>query len=207
MFGPHTLDAYIQEFKSLATCMIDSQSCESGPAPPNLLADQWSLVPGVVMDAVPLGKNFGDTIKEPKKQYRPNEVVIVEFHAACPRNNFKLEGSYLTVEKQLSSRRWFSYIIRMYELLRGDRIFGAPYREWKVVFTDADWETKFFWFRKQDLSPYSYARIEWTIPKEAEPGTYRIRYFGDHKDIFGQITSFSGSSINFNVVNYNKFEY
>jgi len=206
LFGPHTLDAYIQEFKSLASCMIYSQDCESGPAPPNLLADQWSLVPGVVMDAVPLGRTFGDTTKEPKKQYRPTEVVIAEFHAACPRNNFKMEGSYLTVEKQFSSGTWFSYILSMYRFLRGDRILGASDAEWKVLFTDADWETKFIWFRKHDLSPYSYARVEWTIPKDAEPGTYRIRYFGDYKDVFGQITPFVGSSINFNVIKYNKFE-
>uniref|UniRef100_A0A1D1ZYS6 Neutral/alkaline non-lysosomal ceramidase N-terminal domain-containing protein n=1 Tax=Auxenochlorella protothecoides TaxID=3075 RepID=A0A1D1ZYS6_AUXPR len=61
LFGPNTLDAYIQEFKSLAKDMVDGAplNTEDQPRPPNLLSKQWSLVPPVVTDSVPWGMQEG----------------------------------------------------------------------------------------------------------------------------------------------------
>ena len=60
LYGPHTLDAYIQEFKKLAAALISGQAVEPGPQPPDLLDRQISLLPPVVVDATPFGVNFGD---------------------------------------------------------------------------------------------------------------------------------------------------
>lgn len=55
IFGPHTLDAYIQEFRRLAADMAAGRTSDAGPAPPDLVPRQWSLLPPVVIDSVPSG--------------------------------------------------------------------------------------------------------------------------------------------------------
>ncbi|KAJ6309910.1 hypothetical protein OIU76_014785 [Salix suchowensis] len=60
LFGPHTLSAYIQEFKKLAAALTSGRSVEPGPQPPDLLNKQISLLTPVVMDATPPGVHFGD---------------------------------------------------------------------------------------------------------------------------------------------------
>ncbi|KAF3448996.1 hypothetical protein FNV43_RR09720 [Rhamnella rubrinervis] len=54
LYGPHTLEAYIQEFKKLARAIITDKTVEPGPQPPDLLDKQISLLPPVVLDATPL---------------------------------------------------------------------------------------------------------------------------------------------------------
>ena len=70
---------------------------------------------------------------------------------------------------------------------------------WVVVHTDADWCTKFRWYRTIALSPYSYAGVEWTIPAEGASGLYRVRYLGSSKNLLGEVTAFEGLSAEFEV--------
>jgi len=212
LFGPHTLDAYIQEFKRLADCMVNRQfnedlSCDDpGPEPPNLLEDQWSMVPGVVVDSVPFGAHFGDVTRDiPRKIYRRGETVEVEFRAANPRNDFKAEATYMQIERKLVSHGGIFH--RMAErVIRA--LFGSVLKvgmriedgsNWIIVHRDTDWSTKFRWYRDSPLSPYSYASIQWEIPQDATPGLYRIRYLGNSKNFMGSIESFEGLSSNFEV--------
>jgi neutral ceramidase len=223
LFGPHTLDAYIQEFGWLAQCMVSGdvedpnepnilgRSCDDkGPEPPNMLDEQWSIVPGVIVDAVPFGARFGDTSRDvPRKTYRLGEVVEVEFHAGSPRNDFKAEGTYIQVERLVVATRSLAMgsesasfmgrlaqqVLRVFGLEDG---LGSPSR-WTVEHTDADWCTKFHWYRAFGLSPYSYARVEWEIPEATRPGVYRIRYRGDSKNLLGEVTAFEGVSSEFEV--------
>ena len=199
LFGPHTLDVYIQEFRKLAKCMLENQQqCVGGPRPPNLLPDQWSLVPGVLIDATPLGTHFGDiSSMEPKQEYVIGETVKVEFHSACPRNDMRMEGTYLTVEKQASMSTWKMLLHNMLTMFRLHTLRAEAV--WEVVLTDADWDTKYRWSRRESLSPFSYATIEWTIGKNTESGIYRIRHFGNYKNILGNIEAFEGSSKPFTV--------
>ncbi|GAB4823044.1 hypothetical protein N2152v2_010090 [Parachlorella kessleri] len=178
LFGPHTLDAYIQEFKKLAVAMVSGKPSDEGPPPPNQLSKQWSLVPPVVADGVPSGKEFGDVFQDVEKAaYVAGEAVSVVFHAGCPRNNLHQEGTFLTVE-------------------RLDKDSGT----WKVIHTDDDWSTKFSWDRPSKLSTLSYANVTWEIPADVEPGTYRIRHFGDHKHFWGNPEPYQGTSSTFEVV-------
>ena len=106
------------------------------------------------------------------------EVHAVVFcnRAACPRNNIRRNGTFLSVEMlELSSLKW------------------------KSVYTDNDWSTKFHWTRPWTLSPQSTATIVWTIPLDTLSGTYRIRYFGDYKHLLGHIIPFEGVSGSFTV--------
>eukprot|EP00887_Chlorella_sp_A99_P008094 scaffold12.g8094.t1 len=177
LYGPHTLDAYIQEFTRLAAAMAAHAPTDPGPPPPNELPKQWSLVPPVVADGTPWGKSFGDVAREPARDaYAPGETVEVVFHSACPRNNIRAEGTFLTVDRQTAGGDW------------------AP------AATDADWATKFAWARPSPLSTESYATISWAIPQGTPPGTYRITHSGDYKHFLGSVHPFSGSSRPFQVV-------
>lgn len=207
LFGPHTLDAYIQEFSRLADCMVGPSICTAGPLPPNLLNKQWSLVPGVLVDAVPFGHDFGDVSIDLQGQtYHPGDVAEAEFHAACPRNNVRLEGSFIQIQRK-KEKSWNLHRLwrHMFQIIRGLPSSPGGTREeeegsWAVEFTDSDWSTKFFWYRKDTLSPYSYAKIHWEIPERVKKGTYRIKYLGDYKDFLGEIKPFEGVSTEFQVI-------
>ena len=178
LFGPHTLDAYIQETVRLAAAMAAGQATDPGPPPPDQLSRQWSLVPPVVADGVPSGKQFGDVAEDvPRSSYQPGETVQVVFHSACPRNNIRAEGTFLAVERR----------------------DAATPTTWATVATDNDWATRFAWGRHTTWSEYSYATISWEIPADALPGTYRISHFGDYKHFLGTVHPFSGSSSEFEV--------
>ncbi|OTF72498.1 hypothetical protein BLA29_005063, partial [Euroglyphus maynei] len=176
LFGPHTLDAYRQQFQYLAKQMLSREKISSpGPKFPNLLKKEITLKPGVVYDSAIRHHKFGDAIQQPNEQYSIGESVVVKFCAANPRNNLRLEKTFLNVER-----------------FEND--------EWIVVATDAHWETKFTWHRDSGLLGTSDATIEWDIPAHTKPGLYRIKYFGDHKNIIGTIQEFEGASREFKVV-------
>jgi neutral ceramidase len=176
--------------------MISNSGCDSGTPPPNLLEDQWSLVPGVIADSVPAGRDFGQVSANfLRKKYRIGEIVEVEFHAGCPRNNLKLGGTYIQIERRKELGLGLRFVKLFLKVLKG---YPSNYG-WTVEYTDSDLSTKFFWYRKYSLSPYSYAKIQWEIPQSAKIGTYRIRYLGDHKSFFGTITPFEGVSPEFSV--------
>lgn len=197
LFGPHTLDAYIQKFGNLIDCMLSGSKCDPGPSPPNLLNDQWTLVPGVVTDCVPFGKNYGDVSSDLLKEaYKLGEVAEVEFHAGSPRNNLKLEKTYIQIERKHQLGILLKFAKNILYFIKGYNINTS----WSIEYTDSDLSTKFFWYRKEFFSPYSYAKIQWQIPSGAKKGTYRIRYLGDHKNLLGTITSFEGLSKEFDVV-------
>ena len=88
----------LQEFVRLARAMAAGESTDPGPPPPNQLAAQWSLVPPVVADGAPAGKQFGDVVQDVGQEgpYAPGDTVTAVFVAGCPRNNIRQEGTFLT---------------------------------------------------------------------------------------------------------------
>lgn len=62
IYGPHTLDAYLQELRALATAIRTNATVPPGPDPPNLLDQQIGFLPEVVVDAPPFGSSFGDVV-------------------------------------------------------------------------------------------------------------------------------------------------
>lgn len=178
MYGPHTLNAYIQEFKKLAKAMITGQSVEAGPDPPDLLAKQLSFLTPVVVDSTPLGTSFGDVLTDVPKNstVKRGDLVTVVFQSACPRNDLMTEGTFALVE-----------------ILQGTDT-------WLPAYDDDDFCLRFIWSRPAKLSPKSEATIEWRIPSSATPGVYRIKHFGAAKSLLGSIKHFTGTSSAFVVV-------
>ncbi|KAL3313772.1 Neutral ceramidase [Cichlidogyrus casuarinus] len=179
IYGQHTLQAYIDQFNFLTASL--GKEVESGPETPFFVDKLYSLVPGVVFDSHPYKQPFGFVTKQPKVSYGADEVAEVEFIAANPRNDLRLEDTYLAVEMQVEG-------------------------VWKTKFTDSNWETKLFWSRKgylDEILGRSYVTIQWSI-KDLDGvcarGTYRIRHYGNSKSILGTISQYSGVTNQFAVV-------
>ncbi|XP_054937212.1 neutral ceramidase isoform X5 [Physeter macrocephalus] len=133
------------------------------------------------VDRAPVGTTFGDVLQPANPQYRVGEVVEVTFVGANPKNSAenRTHQTFLTVEK-----------------------YEATSATWKIMHNDASWETRFYWHK--GLLGHSNATIQWHIPDTAQPGTYRIRYFGhNRKQDFlkpAVILSFESTPSTFDVV-------
>lgn len=178
IFGPHTLTLYLEQFSKLTQAMLGDEQVEPGPEPPHLEdGTLMSLQPGVVFDGHPFSANFGDVRTQPRGSYQCGDVVRVRFQTANPRNDRMAEKSFFTVEREV-----------------GD---GG---EFKVVATDANWETRFYWTRTSLIWGHSEVRFQWDIPEGCVPGAYRIRHFGQARYLLGGYTDFEGVTKMFKVV-------
>lgn len=176
IYGPHTLQAYVQEFVKMAKAMVNGSDVPPGPSPPDLLDSQLSLLPGVIFDAVPIGKKFGDVIKDVKStSIFMGDTVEAQFRSANPRNDLRTNGTFLAVE-----------------------VLGLD-GGWVQVYSDNDLNTEFHWHKPTRLDPFSKATVRWAIGDEEQEGLYRLRHFGNYKTLFGDIYEFEGSSRTFYV--------
>lgn len=105
---------------------------------------------------------FGSVAADSKDSYvRGIETVLVSFRSANPRNNQRIEDTFLTVDKLLDDGSW------------------------KTIYVDGDWSTSFFWKSSIDSFGVSFAEISWEIPHDAPQGIYRVCHFGTRKTILG----------------------
>jgi len=173
LYGPHTLEAYIQELSKLAHALV------GGPAVPPGTPDETetlkSLLPGVILDSTPPFKHFGDVSAQPAKAYAPGQTAEVSFHSACPRSH---KGNFVSIE----------------QLVNG---------QWTEVADDSVWETRMLWKRWTTVDPFSYTTVQWQIPPEAKGtfrivhnGTALVAGFPHRK-----LQPFTGTSAAFTVGN------
>ncbi|XP_054838662.1 neutral ceramidase [Eublepharis macularius] len=178
IFGPHTLSAYIQSFRELVQAIVKDtvRDLPSYPEPSILNISVNFLLP--VIDAKPLGRKYGDVLQDVEPMYRVGEVASAQFVGANPRNSAENMStlSFLTVEK-----------------------YDNTSASWKIRYNDASWDTRFIW-QKGDWGR-STAIVQWHIPNNTEPGTYRLQYFGHHKELLSSIHAFRGTSSEFEVLN------
>ncbi|KAK7111468.1 neutral ceramidase B-like [Littorina saxatilis] len=175
IYGPYSLKAYIQTFKALAEAIAKGSMVPPGPNPPNLVPDQWELLPPVLYDTAPFGKNFGDVKVDALPSYTPGSVVEVTFISANPRTDLRTNNTYLTVEQQQTDGTW------------------------TTIFTDADWETRYQWKLTSLVFGESDAIIRWDMPSDQAVGTYRISHFCSSKSITQSVKPFHGTSREFLV--------
>lgn len=163
-FGPHEQEGFQQEFVKLSKAIVNGTDIASGPTPPDLTGSVVDLTTKVPYDSVPKGSDFGNVILPPKASYRRGEKVSIQFWGAHPNNNYRTQDSFLVIEKQVEG------------------IFIAVLHDW-------DPETTFEWARSGKAD--SKVSIGWDT-SFAEAGTYRVRYKGNRKAIFGSIQAFEG---------------
>ncbi|KAJ5328618.1 hypothetical protein N7452_009008 [Penicillium brevicompactum] len=190
LFGPNTLAAYINltltylPYLGGASDVAQLPTIQPGPSPPINTNRSLSFVPGVLYDGAPIGKSFGNVLLQPGSgSYGPGDIVNTTFVGANPRNNLHLESTYASVERKGNSG-------------------------WEVVRNDRDWNLEFLWKRTNTFLGHSEVTIRWQIeneyysvdnPTPLQAGTYRMRYYGDSKNILGQISSFEGIGGTFTV--------
>jgi len=166
LYGPHTLSGYIQEFERIVLDLLNDRPSLTDAPPQDLRKKQISLIPPVLADTIGVGKKFGSVAIDSKDAYtRGTDTVHVSFRSANPRNNQRIEGTFMTVDHHLEED-------------------GS----WKTLYVDGDWCTKYVW--KSDvvgLFGISFAEMYWQIPSDATPGTYRICHEGTRKTLIGDV--------------------
>ncbi|KAI8978173.1 Neutral/alkaline nonlysosomal ceramidase [Trametes punicea] len=178
IYGQWTLDSYIDKYSSLVSFLADNATGqpESDPAPQDQTSKAISLRTAVIFDSAGIGHNFGDVLTDVRTSspYKAGEAVIATFVGANPRNNLRLEQTFLTVD----------------QLVDG---------QWKAVRSDSHPSTTYQWTRTSTILGTSTVNITWVIEDGTPSGTYRLTYFGDSKPLIGEITPFVGHSSNFTI--------
>ncbi|KAI9641032.1 hypothetical protein NHQ30_010460 [Ciborinia camelliae] len=175
LYGPHELDAYIHLTTSAIGYLAAANKSQpaAGPSPPNNVNTSLSFITGVVYDS----GSFGTVSVQPSSSYKIGAVVNTTFVGANPRNNLRLEGTYTAVEKLGSNGNW------------------------TTVRDDKDWHLVYTWTRVNGLTGTSKVVVSWETGTGdgTIAGTYRVRYNGDSKNIFGAISAFTAVSNNFTL--------
>ncbi|KAJ3485758.1 hypothetical protein NLJ89_g11872 [Agrocybe chaxingu] len=178
IFGPYTLEAFIDKYTSLVPYLANTATGTpaSDPPPAEQTSKAISLQTAVVFDAEPIGQRFGNVLTDVSTTatYRAGQTVAAQFVGANPRNNLRLEGTFLSVDR----------------LVNG---------QWVVVRSDSHPSTIYEWVRTNLILGFSTVTVSWTIESGAPAGTYRLRYYGDSKPLIGSISSFTGTSSSFTV--------
>ncbi|VVC76621.1 Neutral ceramidase [Aquicella siphonis] len=173
LFGPWTLSALRQQYAQLTRSLLSGETVDSGPTPPDLLDAQTNFQPGVLWDSTPSNRQFGDVYKNVESSYKPGDSVQAIFWGAHPKNNYRLQNTFLEVQ----------------HLENG---------QWKTVRQDRDWDTEYHWQRSGLAN--SLVTIVWRMPVDVQPGQYRIVHHGDAKSWWGgKITPYAGYSAVFTV--------
>lgn len=192
LYGPHTLNAYI----NLTTRYLPYLSATPpifplppGPSPPINTNRSLNLITDVLFDSPPFFKSFGQVIKDVHSApYYLGEKATVKFVGANPRNDLRLEKTYAAVEQ--------------FQLGGGD---GG----WTPIRDDSDWSLLFEWRRESTVLGTSEVTITWEIEGSDQSvsstlpgGRFRIRYFGASKKLTGDIVQFEGVSGEFKVIGF-----
>ena len=177
LYGPHTLAAYINlTLTHLPHLSIPNSQRHPipppGPNPPINVDKALSFINPVVFDTSPLFKSFGSVLASPAPPpavHKHGSILRTRFVGANPRNNLRLEGTFVAVEKK-----------------------SATDGSWVRVLDDADWFLVMRWERKSTVLGTSEVTVEWEVEEGIEAGIYRMRYWGDSKGIGGKISAFEG---------------
>ena len=173
LYGPYTLNAYINLTLSYLPYLGSSSKSHPapGPFPPNNVNRSLSFITGVVYDGIPPFRAYGDVLTDVKPFYAIGDVVSVKFQGANPRNNLRLEQTYAAIEK-----------------------LEPATNRWRRVRDDSDWGLIFNWRKVSEILGSSEVEIVWETEEWVEAGQYRVKYYGDSKSIGGTITAFLGVS-------------
>lgn len=185
LYGPHTLAAYINVTLSflpyLGARAATPPPHKDGLFPPDNSNRSLSFIPAVIRDGTTPWRGFGDVIEDVENSYQVGDHVRAVFFGANPRNNLRLEETFVAVEKL-------------------DTSAGEKKEVWHRVRDDGDWGLVFNWRRTNTYLGLSEVEVMWETEDWAEQGVYRIRYFGDAKSLTGTVTAFEGITSAFRLM-------
>lgn len=161
------------------------------PTPPINTNKSLSFITPVIVDRPGFFRSFGDVLHGPdaiekvneklkvneigRLSYHPGQTVKVTFVAANPRNNLRLEGSYVTVEKKRRAELRDMNAETATAAATDDNDNGnndsnntdAKRREnkeeWHTIRDDSDWDLWFRWRRTSTVLGTSEVDVYWEI--------------------------------------------
>jgi neutral ceramidase len=159
IFGPWSLAVVQQELRKIALSMATGTALPLGPAYVDV-APRLIRPPYVPSDSLPSGRSFGDLLIDVAPTANNGDTVVAEFQSAHPRNDLRLQKSYVWVEREL-----------------------AP-GQWRIFMEDRDPALRFVWKPERpsgipvDVAPIgpSTAQARWTIGCSIPAGKYRLKY-------------------------------
>ncbi|XVX19920.1 neutral/alkaline ceramidase [Actinomycetota bacterium] len=173
LFGRYTLPAYVQTVTGLASAMRTGAPAPASAATTRPPFTEIDFQSEVLFDDKPIGKGWGETLVQPAAAYARGQQAKAVFVTGHPKNNLRLGGTFLEVQRLEAG-------------------------QWRRIADDNDWETRYRWAREGVAN--STATVEWDIPSDAAPGTYRLVHHGDWKSGWtGKITPLTGVSRAFTV--------
>jgi len=196
LYGPHTLNAYINLTLTYLPHLDSSAAARdpmlsAGPQPQINTNNSLNFISPVVFDSAGFGHKFGDVVQDvdgagTSRVYKKGDVAQAVFRGANPRNDLRLEKTYAGVEKLDTPTSATKDGLRERQ------------ESWTLVKSDEDWELVFEWKRKSGILGTSEVTISWELG-DVEAGHYRLRYWGDAKNIGGEISNFQAASGRFVV--------
>ncbi|EPQ28856.1 uncharacterized protein PFL1_03659 [Pseudozyma flocculosa PF-1] len=220
LFGPHTLEAYLDVFarRLVPALKEDARDLPQGPWKQVDLNKSYQLKTGVVYDNAPLGHKFGDVLTQPLLSYpvpAPSAAAVagrgrdaLVQGAAAPR----WRNASLAIFEDGPVRSQASNVTAVFVAANPRnnlRLEGtyfevqryADHGEWRTVRTDGHHSTTLRWKRTNGLTGSSTVEVSWSIESWTEPGLYRIVYNGDRKMPFtGKVSEFMAITSEFYVV-------
>lgn len=192
LFGPWTLPAFQQEISRLARALADGRPVTSSVDQGDLRGRVDSTPLGNAFDEPPADGSFGEIIRAPEPSYAPEDTVSVSFWTGHPDNALGRNAQYVEVQRR-----------------------GDP--DWTSIATENDWSTQLRWTQaSRTIPPYDpldpfaeppapineafTVTITWKIPRDASPGTYRMRFYGSEKsDEEQEASTFVSESPSFEI--------
>lgn len=188
LFGPWTQAAYTQEFARLATDLAAGRPSEAASPPVDVRGAVKPTTLGTDFDLEPPGSKFGAVVEDTQSRYRRGELARASFWTGNPINGYSPRRHFVAIDRQTAKS-------------------AADPDGWMTVFQDGDWELKCRWSQpsldesaaaKENAGTASTARVpnfsatkvlpdahlllvEFALPADLPPGTYRIRHLGQYK--------------------------
>lgn len=188
LFGPWSGAALTQELDRICRDLVNGEPSEEGAAAPDLSGKVLVKTPAAISVIKDSG-SFGKIITNVKSGYHVGDTASVVLQGANPRNI-----SVLRLSGGLS--KYYDPDTYTYMEVQKKNSDGS----WITVRSDSDPYTTFEWQRTGgSLSTYSQVTLSWLL-KNAEPGTYRFKYNGLARNLFGKYSKFVCVSGEFVVV-------
>lgn len=173
LFGPWTLPAFRQEIDRLTRALASGSPGPSAADAGDLRGTVDSAELGNEYDEPPVDASFGVLSLAPDASYVPGDTATVQIWTGHPDNVFTKGKRHFEIERMTDAG-------------------------WTTVATENDWTTKASWTQSSrvippydPLDPFAAppppineaftVTIDWQIPAEVEPGTYRLVFHGSQK--------------------------
>ena len=191
LFGPWTLPAYRQVLAELADALANGEPAPASEEQGDLRGEVDSLTVGNEFDEPPESGAFGDVTTQPEARYAAGDTMSVEFWTGHPDNVPLRSAPYFDIQRKVDAA-------------------------WVGVATEADWSTQARWTQASrvippydPLDPFAVppppineaftVSVEWDIPDDVEPGTYRMVLYGSQKPDGGEAAAFTSETNEFEI--------